>query len=176
MYLGADIRKEDAVADQILCIARHAESTVRLVNGALKDMELTRRGEREARRLGAELAGRFGQLRIRVVTSNAKRSRDTAAILSRELNSGPVFQARFLNQTVRPFIKAMYRRLTCSPLAWNGAHVWVTHFAFMEAASDSAVRDFRFRRVNGARDASFPYGSLIILDCVAGTVEFALND
>jgi phosphohistidine phosphatase SixA len=149
---------------------------VQLVNDALKDMELTRQGEQQTHRLAAEIAGRFGQLRIRLVTSNAKRSHDTAALLSKELNVNPVFKARFLNQAVHPFIKAMYRRLTSSPLTWNGAHVWVTHFAFMEAAAFSAVKDFRFRRVNYMRDTRFPYGSLIILNCIAGTIEVALND
>jgi phosphohistidine phosphatase SixA len=158
----------------IVCVVRHAQSKIQDDDGVKTDLELTRRGEGQAQRLALALDTRFGTRDMHIESSGAKRAMDTAKRVSEILNVKPVFKGYYLNLSSMPFNRELQRFLS-SPGEWNGVHVLITHYAFIEASLRLANATQGFKSLTPEPN-DFPYGSMVIIDVDEQTVEFSPND
>jgi hypothetical protein len=79
-----------------------------------------------------------------------------------------------MNFTIAPFHREL-RRYLSRLKEWHGVHVLITHFAFLDAAFQIATSD-KYRYSAASEPPDYPYGSMVIIDVDAQTVEFLPND
>jgi phosphohistidine phosphatase SixA len=157
----------------IICVVRHARARIE-DRGILTDLELTPDGERQAATVAKTIRERFGMSNLRIESSNAKRSRDTAELIAADLNVSQVSGAGYMDGSIAPF-HVVLRSLIRQFFRWEGVIILVTHHAFLEATIIQATERFGFRLL-GSRTSEFLYGSMIVLDAEERTVEILLND
>lgn len=158
----------------IVCVVRHAQARYQDVDGVLTEFELTRQGEEQTQRIAVLLEERFGTRDMRIETSGEKRAVDTANRVSDRLRVKPVYEGSYMNLSITPFNKELQHFLS-STEEWRGVHVLIAHFAFIKAAFLLATEEFGFESLTQVPQ-EFPYGSMVIIDFDAHTVEFSPND
>jgi phosphohistidine phosphatase SixA len=157
----------------IICVVRHARAHIE-DRGILTDLELTPDGKRQAAMVTETIRKRFGTNDVRIESSNAKRSRDTARIVAAGLNVDRVSGVEYMDGSVAPF-HFFIRSLIQQFFRWNGIIILVTHHAFMNAVVIQATEYFGFHFL-GPRANEYLYGSMVVLDVDERTVEILLND
>jgi len=158
----------------ILCIARHAKADIEQVNGKLVDRELTAEGERQAHRIANTVRRRYGTNDLCIDSSGEKRAMDTARCVSHDLGDKPVFEAAYMNSSITPFDAELKQRLESTD-HWWGVFLLIAHFAFIDEAYMLVGNEYDFKRL-GSIPREFPYGSMVIIDVDAHTVEYVSND
>jgi hypothetical protein len=78
-----------------------------------------------------------------------------------------------MDTSVLPFINELARRIRSTD-SWWGVFLLFGHYAFLDAGYREAIESFGYRCL-GSVPRDFEYGSMVILDVDARTVEYVPN-